>query len=70
MKILTGNLKVSLLLDKVSVSSIADGLNKLLADDAYYQQLQQECLKARAVYCWQEEEKRLLSVYKNVFSGK
>lgn len=59
--------EVALLLDEVTVASVADGLNRLLTDDAYYQHLQQECLQAREMYCWQEEEKRLLAVYQTLF---
>lgn len=59
--------KVAELLDNVNPESIAVALNKLLTDDAFYTSLQQNCLKAREVYCWQEEEKRLLSLYKRLF---
>ena len=60
--------EVSLLLDDVSPESIAGGLNKLLADDEYYNRLQQNCLQGRKVYCWQEEEKRMLAVYERIFA--
>lgn len=61
--------EVSLLLDEVSVDSIAAGLNRLLNDTDYYHKLQAECLKAREVYCWQQEERRLLGVYEQVFTS-
>jgi len=61
--------EIATLISVVTVAHIAASLNKLLNDAAYYQRLQQNCLKAREVYCWQEEEKRLLAVYKNVFSN-
>ncbi len=60
--------EVSLLLDEVSVDSIAAGLNKLLGDKQYYDRLQQACLDAREVYCWQEEKRRMLAVYEQVFA--
>jgi glycosyltransferase involved in cell wall biosynthesis len=47
--------------------NIAAALNKLLEDESYYKKLQQNCLKAREVYCWQEEEKKLLDIYKGIF---
>lgn len=59
--------KVAELIDTVTPGSIATALNKLLSDDVYYTALQQNCLKAREVYCWQEEEKRLLGVYQRLF---
>jgi glycosyltransferase involved in cell wall biosynthesis len=60
--------EVAALLDEVTPATVAAALNKLLTDDAYYQHLQSECLKAREVYCWQREEERLLEVYQKVFS--
>lgn len=60
--------EIASLLDDVTPESIAAALNKLLTDDAYYNRLQQNCLKARVVYCWQEEEKRLLAVYEKLFA--
>jgi len=61
--------EVALLLDMVTIDTVADGLNRLLKDAAYYNRLQAGCLQAREVYCWQEEEKRLLGVYEQVFSN-
>lgn len=49
--------------DPVTPESIAALLNKLLNDTTYYNRLKENCIKAREKYCWQEEEKVLLSVY-------
>jgi len=46
--------------------TIAAALNKLLEDKTYYDQLQQNCMIAREKYCWQEEEKKLLEIYKQL----
>lgn len=56
--------EVATLLTTVTPDTVAQALNCLLTDDNYYQRLQQNCLRAREVYCWQQEEKRLLEVYK------
>ena len=58
--------EVASLIEDTSPEKIAAAINRLLNDKAYYNQLQQNCLKAREVYCWQEEEKRLLAVYANL----
>lgn len=58
---------VAALVDQVTPETVAAALNKLLNDEVYYKQLQQNCLRAREVYCWQEEEKRLLAVYQRLF---
>jgi glycosyltransferase involved in cell wall biosynthesis len=59
--------EVAALLDEVSPQHIADALNRLLSDDAYYARLQSACLQAREVYCWQREAERMLGVYEKVF---
>jgi len=62
--------EIACLLDTITPDSIAAALNRMLTDDAYYRRLQQHCMRAREVYCWQEEEKRLLGVYQNVFADE
>jgi glycosyltransferase involved in cell wall biosynthesis len=46
--------------------TIAAELNKMLTDEGYYLRLEQNCLLAREKYCWQEEEKKLLDIYKQL----
>lgn len=58
--------EIAHLIDEPTVEKIAEGLNYLLANNEYYLKLQQNCLKARGKYCWQEEEKTLLKVYKDL----
>lgn len=60
--------EVARLIDEVTPQSVAVALNEMLGDDAYYARLRANCLAAREVYCWQEEEKRLLSVYQRLFA--
>ena len=62
--------EVASLLDDITPGTIATALNKLLNDPEYYYKLQQNCLEAREVYCWQEEEKRLLGVYERLFAER
>jgi Glycosyltransferase len=59
--------EVAMLIDTVTPDTIAAALNKMLINEVYYNRLQDNCLKAREVYCWQQEEKRLLGVYKKLF---
>lgn len=60
----------SLIHDPASINDISEALNKLLTDDVYYKRLQSNCLQAREKYCWQNEEKTLLSLYAKVFAKK
>ena len=57
--------RVAVLLDELSPVQIAGALNNLLEDDVLYDELRQNCLRARLRLNWQEEEKKLLSFYKN-----
>ncbi|MBK6826351.1 MAG: glycosyltransferase [Chitinophagaceae bacterium] len=59
--------EVALLLEDLSPQMVAGTLNNLLADTVLYGKLRENCLRAREVLNWQEEEKKLLSFYQTVF---
>lgn len=67
-KAINQEFEVAKLIETVTPESVAEGLNELLNDKDYYQRLQDNCLKAREVYCWQQEEARLLGVYQKLFA--
>lgn len=58
--------EIAALIEAPSVELIAAALNRLLQDDDYHHRLEQNALKAREKYCWQEEEKTLLHVYRQL----
>ncbi len=58
----------ALLTKDISSENIAGKLNQLLTDDILYKSLQENCIKAREIYNWQLEEKKLIEFYKNIFS--
>lgn len=60
------NFEVACLVDENCPEKIAAALNRLLTDTQYYHRLRQNCLKAREQYCWQEEEKKLLTFYETL----
>ena len=60
--------EIATLIADPTPENIAGCLNRLLTDNDYYQRLQQNCMKAREVYCWQQEAKTLTSIYKNLFN--
>ncbi len=59
--------KVALLIDVLDIKHIADQLNFLLQNTVLYTELQQKCLEAREIYNWQEEEKKLINFYSQIF---
>ena len=66
-KTINDEFEVALLIKDLSIDSIAGSLNRLLDDKILYDRLQQNCLKAREVLNWQQEEKKLLEFYRKIF---
>ncbi|MEO8111743.1 MAG: glycosyltransferase [Ginsengibacter sp.] len=58
--------EVAFLIDDLSPENIARNLNRLLQDEDLYRHLQQNCLEASKVYCWQNEEKKLIEFYHKI----
>ena len=58
---------IAVLADDTSEKNLATLLNNLLVNEFEYNELQQNCLKARQELNWQKEEKKLLQFYKNLF---
>lgn len=60
---------VALLLDDLAPATIAAGLNRLLNDTELYNKLLENCISARQVLNWQEEEKKLVAFYHRLFAN-
>ena len=60
--------EVAVLISELDPKVIADTVNNLLHDDVLYQRLRENCIKARQVLNWQQEEKKLLNFYQSVFN--
>lgn len=58
--------EVALLIPDTSTKTIAAALNLLITDVVLYKRLQENCIKAREVLNWQEEEKILIAFYKQI----
>ncbi|HEY5462664.1 MAG TPA: glycosyltransferase [Hanamia sp.] len=58
--------EIALLINDLSVQSVAKSINLLLEDKELYFRLQQNCRKARDAYNWQNEEKKLLEFYQQL----
>jgi glycosyltransferase involved in cell wall biosynthesis len=64
----TGN-PVAWLIDDLSSDNIAAQLNRLLNDEQLYAELRKNCLAAREIFNWENEEKKLLQFYQSVFQS-
>ena len=60
----------TLLDDPTNAVAIAQALNKLIKDKEHYNNLKENCLLAREQYNWQNEEKKLLKLYEDLFSKR
>ncbi|MBP6286851.1 MAG: glycosyltransferase [Ferruginibacter sp.] len=55
--------EVAILVNDLDVATIAGAINRLLNDEPLRRQLKQNCLKARELINWQNEEKKLTGFY-------
>lgn len=67
-KAINDQYKVAYLINDTDEKTIVNALNVLLSDDALYERLHRNCLKAREELNWETEEKVLLDFYKVLFS--
>ena len=59
-----------MLVKDISAKNIAAELNNLLHNEVLYNTLKRNCIEGRHQYNWQEEEKKLITFYKNLFLNK
>lgn len=62
--------EVAILIDDLQPNTITAAINKLLHDDGLYYRLQQNCLKARQILNWQNEEEKLIAFYADIFNRR
>jgi glycosyltransferase involved in cell wall biosynthesis len=58
---------IAVLTDDISAKKISSLLNNLLVNEVEYKILQQNCMQARQKLNWQEEEKKLIQFYSEMF---
>lgn len=58
--------EVAVLADNLQIETITTAINKLLNDENLYNRLQQNCMNAKQVLNWQNEEKKLIAFYKTI----
>lgn len=58
--------EIAVLIKDLSPDNIAKHLNQLLTDSVLYSRLQDNCIKAREVYNWSTDERKLIEIYKSI----
>jgi glycosyltransferase involved in cell wall biosynthesis len=61
--------EVAVLIDDLSPKSIAKAINSLFHDEVLLEKLRKNCLAARRVYNWENEEKKLIKYYNQIFGN-
>jgi glycosyltransferase involved in cell wall biosynthesis len=59
--------EIAVLIDNLDQNEIFNAINALLKDEVKYSTLVQNCAKAKLVYNWENESKKLIQFYKNIF---
>jgi glycosyltransferase involved in cell wall biosynthesis len=60
--------EVAVLIDDLSTESVAATINSLLRNKPLQNKLRENCLRARKIYNWQNEEKKLADFYGRIFN--
>ena len=68
-KTINDQYKIAVLLDSLSIQLVAKTINAVMNDDILLEEMHQYALKARKVYCWQNEEKKLVEFYNQIFQA-
>lgn len=58
--------EVACLVEGTTEEEIANAIQSLLNNKEQQERMQQNCLKAREIYCWQQEEIKLIHVYRKL----
>jgi hypothetical protein len=59
--------KIAVLLDELSIDLIAETVNATMNNQNLLDEMTANCMVAKKIYCWQNEEKVLLDFYRKLF---
>lgn len=60
--------RIAILLDDLTIEGVAAAIHSAMTNPVQLTAMHENALKAREIYCWQNEEKRLLQFYQQLFS--
>ena len=61
--------EVSRLVKFLEPNILANIVNELLEDEKQYENLKESCKQAKLVWTWENEERKLLEFYENIFQS-
>jgi glycosyltransferase involved in cell wall biosynthesis len=60
--------EIAILIDSLQPEVISATINSIMQNDELLNKMENNCLKAREVFCWQAEEQKLVEYYNKIFS--
>jgi glycosyltransferase involved in cell wall biosynthesis len=60
--------ETAVLIQDLKSDSIIKAIESLCQNDAYYQKIRENCQKAKLAWNWENEEKKLINMYREMFS--
>lgn len=60
--------EVGILVKNLEKETIVKAINTLLEDQVFYQKLKNNCREAKQIWCWENEEKKLIKFYQKIFN--
>ncbi len=61
--------EVGLLVNDLALTTLVEAVNRLLSEDVFYNQLKANCLKAKTIFNWEKEQKRLIKFYQKILKS-
>jgi glycosyltransferase involved in cell wall biosynthesis len=62
--------KIAVLIDSLSPKDISNTINSIMENDALLKEMEENCMQAREVFCWQFEEQKLVAYYYQIFANE
>lgn len=60
--------RVAVMVSTMQPSILAQAINNTMQNELLLEEFHNNCMAARRIFCWQEEEKVLIAYYKKIFS--
>jgi glycosyltransferase involved in cell wall biosynthesis len=60
--------KIAVLIDSLLPENISNTINSTMQNEELLKEMENNCLQAREVFCWQSEEQKLVAYYNQIFA--